>query len=108
MVMMCQPLYDAVMAVEGKDQEQATRILLTPQGAPLKQELVEQLARRLPLAVIKNLYGIAAPTLPADGILSKTRIAHFYDRTDYARLPQLWKENCEQFGFTATEQAAPT
>lgn len=44
MVMMCQPLYDAVMAVEGKDNRPATRILLSPQGQPLDQRRVEELA----------------------------------------------------------------
>src|SRR3954463_3417986 len=44
MVMMCQPLWDAVAAVEAMDPRPATRILLTPQGVPLKQNLVEELA----------------------------------------------------------------
>lgn len=67
-----------------------------------KLELVEQMARRLPLAVIKNLYGIAPPAMPKDGILSRVQIAHFYDRTDYSGLPQLWQDNCEQYGFRTT------
>ncbi len=33
MVMMCQPVYDAVNAVEARDPRPATRILLTPQHA---------------------------------------------------------------------------
>ncbi|HVL00139.1 MAG TPA: Dyp-type peroxidase [Dongiaceae bacterium] len=64
-----------------------------------KLELVEHLARRLPLAVIKNLYGIAPPHPGPDGILSKLQIAHFFDRTDYDDLPQIWQDNCGQYGF---------
>lgn len=56
MVMMCQPLHDAVVAVEGRDARQATRILLTPQGAPLRQELVEQLATQPRLLLIAGHY----------------------------------------------------
>ncbi len=67
-----------------------------------KLELVEQMARRLPLAVIKNLYGVTPPSMPKDGILSRVQIAHFYDRTDYSALPQLWQDNCEQYGFRTT------
>jgi len=44
MVMLCQPLWDAVQAVEAADPRPATRILLTPQGRPLNQTLVEELA----------------------------------------------------------------
>ena len=44
MVMMCQPLHDCVQAVERLDETPAMRILLTPQGEPLKQERVESLA----------------------------------------------------------------
>jgi tRNA (guanine37-N1)-methyltransferase len=46
MVMMCQPVYDAVMAVEQLDPRPATRILMTPQGEPLRQPLVEELASK--------------------------------------------------------------
>jgi tRNA (guanine37-N1)-methyltransferase len=44
MVMMCQPLYDAVLAVEKLDRRPARRILLTPQGERLTQERIEGLA----------------------------------------------------------------
>ncbi|MFZ5602725.1 MAG: hypothetical protein ACOY7J_09745 [Pseudomonadota bacterium] len=67
-----------------------------------KLELAEHLARRLPLAVIKNLYGIAPPRMPADGILSRLQIAHFFDRTDYNEVPQIWRENCGNYGFRTT------
>ncbi|MBX3353058.1 MAG: tRNA (guanosine(37)-N1)-methyltransferase TrmD [Phycisphaeraceae bacterium] len=56
MVMMCQPLFDAVRAVEAEDPRPATRILLTPQGAPLTQALVEELARRERLLLIAGHY----------------------------------------------------
>ncbi len=35
MVMMCQPLHDAVMAVEGLDDRPTCRILMSPQGERL-------------------------------------------------------------------------
>ncbi|MEM7623833.1 MAG: tRNA (guanine(37)-N(1))-methyltransferase [Planctomycetota bacterium] len=44
MVMLCGPLYDAVHAAERADTREATRILLTPQGAPLTQPMAEELA----------------------------------------------------------------
>ncbi|MCA3004084.1 MAG: tRNA (guanosine(37)-N1)-methyltransferase TrmD [bacterium] len=56
MVMTCQPLYDAVAAVESLDPRPATRILLTPQGIPLTQQVVEQLARRDRLLLIAGHY----------------------------------------------------
>lgn len=56
MVMMCQPVWDAVMAVEGKDQRPTTRVLLTPQGRPLTQGLVEELAGRERLLLIAGHY----------------------------------------------------
>ncbi len=56
MVMMCQPVWDAVHAVEALDPRAATRILLTPQGRLLKQELVEELATRERLLLIAGHY----------------------------------------------------
>ncbi|MCL4219859.1 MAG: tRNA (guanosine(37)-N1)-methyltransferase TrmD [Phycisphaerales bacterium] len=56
MVMMCQPLWDAVRAVEAADATPATRILLTPQGTPLTQALVEDLATRPRLLLIAGHY----------------------------------------------------
>jgi tRNA (guanine37-N1)-methyltransferase len=56
MVMMCQTIFDAVSAVEAKDQRKATRILLTPQGKKLDQEMVEQLARQDRLLLIAGHY----------------------------------------------------
>ena len=56
MVMMCQPLVDAVMAAEAQDERPATRILLTPQGVPLNQPLVEQLAEKPRLLMIAGHY----------------------------------------------------
>src|SRR5215510_372569 len=46
MVMMCQPVWDAVTAVEAMDPRPATRVLLTPQGRRLTQDMVEDLAKR--------------------------------------------------------------
>lgn len=56
MVMMCQPLYDGVLAVEGQDERPATRILLTPQGARLEQRTVETLAGKPRLLLIAGHY----------------------------------------------------
>ncbi|MBX3383767.1 MAG: tRNA (guanosine(37)-N1)-methyltransferase TrmD [Phycisphaeraceae bacterium] len=56
MVMMCQPLWDAVHAAEAQDPRPATRILLTPQGVPLTQALVESLAARPRLLLIAGHY----------------------------------------------------
>ncbi|MBX3357709.1 MAG: tRNA (guanosine(37)-N1)-methyltransferase TrmD [Phycisphaeraceae bacterium] len=56
MVMMCQPLWDAVLAVESADPRPATRILLTPQGRPLTQSIVEDLAARPRLLLIAGHY----------------------------------------------------
>lgn len=56
MVMMCQPVWDAVHAVEAMDPRQATRVLLTPQGRRLDQELVETLATRPRLLLLAGHY----------------------------------------------------
>lgn len=56
MVMMCQPLWDAVMAVEGADPRPATRVVLTPQGVPLNQALVKDLATKPRLLLIAGHY----------------------------------------------------
>jgi tRNA (guanine37-N1)-methyltransferase len=56
MVMMCQPIFDCVTAVEAMAPEAATRILLTPQGERLTQERVEDLAKRERLLLIAGHY----------------------------------------------------
>ncbi len=56
MVMMCQTMFDAVEAVERLDERLATRILLTPQGRPLTQDLVGELAGRERLLLIAGHY----------------------------------------------------
>jgi tRNA (guanine37-N1)-methyltransferase len=56
MVMMCQPLFDAALAVEKECATPAIRILLTPQGERLTQRLVEELAARPRLLVIAGHY----------------------------------------------------
>jgi tRNA (guanine37-N1)-methyltransferase len=56
MVMMCQPLWDCVRAVEAMDARPAQRILLTPQGVPLTQRLVEELAGKPRLLMIAGHY----------------------------------------------------
>src|SRR5438477_6694615 len=56
MVMMCQTLFDAVESVEKKDARPATRILLTPQGRVLDQNLAEELSRKERLLLIAGHY----------------------------------------------------
>lgn len=56
MVMTCQPLWDAVTDVEAQDPRKATRILLTPQGEPLTQSIVEELANKERLLLIAGHY----------------------------------------------------
>jgi len=56
MVMTCQPVYDAVTAVEAVDPRPATRILMTPQGEPLRQSRVEELATKPRLLIIAGHY----------------------------------------------------
>ncbi|MFG0315099.1 MAG: tRNA (guanosine(37)-N1)-methyltransferase TrmD [Phycisphaerales bacterium] len=56
MVMMCQPLWDAVQAVESAVPTPAKRILLTPQGRPLDQDLVLELASEPRLLMIAGHY----------------------------------------------------
>jgi tRNA (guanine37-N1)-methyltransferase len=56
MVMMCQPLWDAVRAVEGMDPRPARRVLLTPQGRVLTQGMVEELAGLERLLLIAGHY----------------------------------------------------
>jgi tRNA (guanine37-N1)-methyltransferase len=56
MVMMCQPLFDAVLAVERMDSREATRILLTPQGRLMRQQIMEELATKPRLLLIAGHY----------------------------------------------------
>lgn len=56
MVMMCQPIWDAVASVEALDPRPATRVLLTPQGVPLTQKLVVELASKPRLLLIAGHY----------------------------------------------------
>lgn len=56
MVMMCQPLFDAVQAVERMDDRKALRILLTPQGERLMQDRVESLSGSARLLLIAGHY----------------------------------------------------
>ncbi len=56
MVMQCQPVWDAVQSVEAQDERPTTRILLTPQGTPLTQLIVEELAVLPRLLMIAGHY----------------------------------------------------
>ncbi len=56
MVLMCQPVVDAAIAVEAKDPRPATRILLCPRGRSLTQRLAEELAAKPRLELISGHY----------------------------------------------------
>ena len=56
MVMMCQPLHDAVQEVERQLNNAPVRIHFTPQGEVLKQERVEQLATEKNVLLIAGHY----------------------------------------------------
>lgn len=56
MVMMCQPVFDAVETVERQGEGQVTRVLLTPQGQRLNQRLVEELAELPRLVIVAGRY----------------------------------------------------
>ena len=56
MVMMCQPMWDAVNAIDAESSTPARRVLLSPQGAKLTQELVEDLAASERLLLIAGHY----------------------------------------------------
>jgi len=56
MVLMCQPLHDAVRSAEQEDERPARRILLSPQGERLTQERVEELASEQRLLLIAGHY----------------------------------------------------
>ena len=62
-------------------------------------DLVEGLARRLPLAIVKNFYGIAPPQAGADGVFSRAQIAAFFDRTDFNTMPDDWQNHYARYGF---------
>lgn len=56
MVMQCQPVWDAVRAVEQQDACPATRVLMTPQGRVLDQRLVCHLTQQPRLLLIAGHY----------------------------------------------------
>ncbi len=56
MVMMCQPVYDAVRAVEALDARPARRVLMSPQGKRLSQAMVEDLSREPRVLIIAGHY----------------------------------------------------
>lgn len=56
MVMMCQPLWDAAIAVEALDPRPARRILLSPQGRPFSQATAETLANEDRILLIAGHY----------------------------------------------------
>ena len=56
MVMMCQPIFDAVKAAESQDPATAVRVLLSPQGERLAQPRVEWLAQQPRLLLLCGHY----------------------------------------------------
>jgi len=56
MVLMCQPVFDAVEHVDSQVEPSATRILLTPQGEPLTQRVACELAESARLMLVCGHY----------------------------------------------------
>lgn len=56
MVIQCQPVWDAVVAVEAQDPRPAVRILTTPQGEPFTQAIADELATQERLLIIAGHY----------------------------------------------------
>lgn len=56
MLMMCQPVFDCVDAVQAQDETAGRLIMLTPQGRKLNQSLVEELAREKRLVLLCGRY----------------------------------------------------
>jgi tRNA (guanine37-N1)-methyltransferase len=56
MVLMCQPVIDAVAAIEAMDATSATRILLVPTGEKFSQKMAEELSRLPRLLLIAGHY----------------------------------------------------
>lgn len=56
MVMMCQPIFDAVKAAESEDPAPAVRVMLSPQGERLTQPRVEWLANQPRLLLLCGHY----------------------------------------------------
>jgi tRNA (guanine37-N1)-methyltransferase len=81
MVMQCQPIWDAVQAVESQDPRKPTRILMTPQGKTLTQPMVEAFAKQDRLLIIAGHYeGIderVIDKLKAEGGLDEISIGDY-------------------------------
>ncbi len=56
MVLMCQPVIDAVAAIEAADERPTTRILLTPTGEKFSQALAEEISRMPRVLLIAGHY----------------------------------------------------
>lgn len=56
MVMMCQPVFDAVEAIRAQNATKGIVVLLTPQGQKLSQEIVKQLSQEDRLILIAGHY----------------------------------------------------
>ncbi len=56
MVLMCQPIFDAVEFVRKQAQPQGTVILMTPQGRPMTQALANELSKKERLILIAGHY----------------------------------------------------
>jgi len=68
MVIQCQPVWDALEAVEAQDARAPHRILVSPQGQTLTQRKVEQLAQKERLLIIAGHYeGIDQRAIDAIG-----------------------------------------
>ena len=70
MVMMCQPIWDAVRGVEASDPRPAHRVLLTPQGRPLTQASARHFQR-----IAGQLHPNGVHSLPRQKSQIRTRAA---------------------------------
>lgn len=56
MLLMCQPVFDCVEAVQAQSERPGRLVMLTPQGRPLNQKLVEELSREPRLLLLCGRY----------------------------------------------------
>lgn len=56
MLLMCEPIFDAVEAIERDAEEQPTRIVLTPSGERFDQRLAQQLSKEKRLTMLCGRY----------------------------------------------------
>lgn len=98
----------AALLISAGVEESAKAAFLPTLKAQLRQfalagniDLVDGLARQMPLAMVKNFLGIAAPAQ----FPSEAEIAAFYDRTCFDTLPPAWREHYREYGLNPSADA---